>query len=283
MPALLIEAPELKTLLDQANINKASNFDTKNTEPALILVDLGKEERYQDSHIPGAVLVTPGETQAGPPVPGLAPSDINLTRIMQRIGLNENSHVIVYDDEGGGWAGRFIWLLDEIGHKHYSYLNGGIHAWAAEGFELQSGEENNSPSNIEVRANEQHSITLEALCQELDNKDIQVWDARSPMEYRGETVYGARGGHIPGALNYEWTRAMDKQRDLRLKPLDHLKSELAAEGIFPDKITVTHCQSHHRSGLTYLLAKLLGFTNIRAYPGSWGEWGNNPNTPIELP
>jgi len=279
---MLIEASELHALLDQKNSSKNNHDDTKQTKTSdLIIVDLSKEDRYLSTHIPGAVLVTPTETQAGPPTPGLAPSNENLTRIMQRIGLNPNNHVIVYDDEGGGWAGRFIWLLDEIGHTRYSYLNGGIHAWAAEGYELESGSNTNSCSDIQVDASHQHSITLETLSSELSSDNIQVWDARSPMEYSGETVYGARGGHIPGALNYEWTRAMDQQRHLRLKPLDTIKAELQAVGITPEKNTITHCQSHHRSGLSYLIGKLIGFKNIRAYPGSWGEWGNNPTTPIE--
>ncbi len=74
---------------------------------------------------------------------------------------------------------------------------------------------------------------------------------------------------------------MDQTRNLRLKPLDQVLAELKAIGISPNKDTVTHCQSHHRSGLTYLLGKLLKFKSIKAYPGSWGEWGNLPETPVE--
>ena len=109
----------------------------------------------------------------------------------------------------------------------------------------------------------------------------QIWDARSPKEYRGETINAAKGGHIPGALNYEWTQAMDQSQNLRLKPLEQILKELQALGMSADKDTVTHCQSHHRSGLTYLLAKLLNFKSIKAYAGSWGEWGNRLDTPIE--
>jgi len=279
MPALLIEACELKTLYEQANQDPENNSN-------IIIVDVASEDRYQNVHLPGAQLVTPAETQAGPPIPGLAPSDENLTRIMQRIGLTPSAHVIVYDDEGGGWAGRFIWLLDEIGHKNYSYLNGGIHAWTADGFAVEKSSSSHlhsslTSSDMQITNNHTNSLCLTDLLNELSSGDIQIWDARSPMEYRGETVYGARGGHIPGAKNYEWTRAMDKQRNLRLKPLDVIESELASIGITKDKKTVTHCQSHHRSGLTYLIAKLLDFKEIKAYAGSWGEWGNDPDTPIE--
>ncbi len=269
MPDLLIEAPQLLALLNEGSPEK------------LIVVDLGKEDRYLSAHIPGAVLVKPSQTQAGPPVPGLAPQQEQLQHLMQSIGLTAESQVIVYDDEGGGWAGRFIWLLDEIGHSNYRYLNGGIHAWAAENFDLESGPVKAEASNIQVAYSGEHSLSLNQLKNALASQDLQIWDARSPMEHSGETIYAARGGKIPGALNYEWTRAMDQQNHLKLKTTATLLSELATVGITADKPTVTHCQTHHRSGLSYLVAKLLNFSDIKAYPGSWGEWGNQADTPIE--
>jgi thiosulfate/3-mercaptopyruvate sulfurtransferase len=267
MSDLLIEAPQLLAVLNTASSEK------------IIIVDVGQEDRFLNAHIPGAVSVSPAMTQAGPPVPGLAPSQSQLEQLMQNIGLTPESQVIVYDDEGGGWAGRFIWLLDEIGHTNYRYLNGGLHAWAAENYTLESGPTNVEKSDIQVKVSGNHSLTLNQLKDTY--QDLQIWDARSPMEHSGETVYAARGGKIPGALNYEWTRAMDQQNSLKLKPADILLKELASEGITPDKPTVTHCQTHHRSGLTYLIGKILNFSDIKAYPGSWGEWGNLADTPIE--
>lgn len=266
---LLIEPETLQTALTHP---QASD---------IIIVDLGSQERFQQGHIPKAQLILPSETQAGAPIPGFAPSDEQLTQIMQRIGLTTESHVVVYDDEGGGWAGRFIWLLDEIGHTKYSYLNGGIHAWAALGFPVEQMAKPNKASNIVVQNMHSHSVTAEQIIQSLTDKSLQVWDARSPREYTGEKVNAAKGGHIPGARNYEWTSAMDQSRNLRFKPFEHILQELDAAGISPDKDTITHCQSHHRSGLSYLLAKLLNFKSIKAYPGSWAEWGNLPETLCE--
>ncbi len=266
---LLIEVEDLQKAF--TDLNKSH----------LIVVDLCNEDRFLQAHIPGAKHILPSETQAGPPIPGLSPSNAQLTELMQRIGLSQESHVIVYDDEGGGWAGRFIWLLDEIGHTKYSYLNGGILAWLAANFQVETGKKSYHQSDIRVENTGKNSLSIDALLNDIKSDSLQIWDARSPQEYSGEKVNAAKGGHIPKALNYEWTNAMDTSRQLRLKPLEQILSELKAVGIVPDKDTVTHCQSHHRSGLTYLLGKLLNFKSIKAYPGSWGEWGNRPDTPIE--
>ncbi len=106
-----------------------------------------------------------------------------------------------------------------------------------------------------------------------------IWDARSPAEFRGEKLFAARGGHIPGAINFEWTAAMDRARDLRIR--EDIAEQLEALGIVPEKEVVTHCHTHHRSGLTYLLAKALGYPRVKGYAGSWSEWGNLPDTPVQ--
>lgn len=251
--------------------------------PQLLIVDLSQAQVYQRAHVPGAVHLPFSRLTCGEkPAPGKLPSESAIQQLFQEIGLTENHHVVAYDDEGGGWAGRFIWTLDMIGHSNYSYLNGGIHAWLAAKLPVEHQINQSSPSNIQVTLKKEGpSVDKEYILSRLGSDDFIIWDARTPEEYGGTRAFAQKAGHIPGAAHYEWTDAMDRARQLRIRDLSIIKNELAERGITEDKEIVTHCQTHHRSGFTYLLGKVLGFENIKAYPGSWSEWGNDPDTPVE--
>ncbi len=262
---LVIEPRELEQHLSEAN---------------LLIVDLSRESVYQQAHIPGAIFLDFKELLSGvQPATGKLPDEEKLSGLFSKIGLNGDSHVVAYDDEGGGWAGRLIWTLDCIGHKQYSYLNGGIHAWIADQMPVEQEANEPTASNYQAKINDSVKVNKQFIIDNLSS--INIWDARSKDEYEGSKSFAARAGHIPGAKHYEWTTAMDKENSLRLRDLDTVARELEEQGIDKQGIVVTHCQTHHRSGFTYLLGKILGFEDIRAYDGSWSEWGNDPDTPIE--
>ncbi len=251
--------------------------------PQLVVVDLCHPDNYLRGHVPGAIHVLPSETQYGlPPGPGNLPDAERLGALIAKIGLSPEKHVVVYDDEGGGWAGRFIWLLESVGHHACSLLNGGLIAWVNEGHPCEQG---HSPAYddtaiAEVALAPGVSVSTEDLMALLTDDQVTVWDARSAEEYRGERLAAARGGHIPGAVNFEWTQAMDPSHNYRLKSLDRLREILTKLGIDGKRPIITHCQTHHRSGLTFVIGKALGY-DIKAYPGSWSEWGNRADTPID--
>uniref|UniRef100_A4XPX4 Sulfurtransferase n=1 Tax=Ectopseudomonas mendocina (strain ymp) TaxID=399739 RepID=A4XPX4_ECTM1 len=262
---LVIEPAELAERLDAAD---------------LILLDLSGAARYAAGHIPGARWVDAKRTQLGqPPAPGLLPQRDQLEALFADIGHRPDATYVVYDDEGGPWAGRFIWLLDVIGHTRYHFLNGGLHAWVGEGRELSLETPPVQRSQPSLTLHEQPTATRDYLQSRLGASDLAIWDVRGADEYRGEKLSSARGGHIPGAVNFEWTAGMDPQRHLRIRT--DIADVLQDLGITPDKEVITHCQTHRRSGFTYVVAKALGYPRVKAYAGSWAEWGNLPDTPIE--
>ncbi len=325
---LIIEAEELAQALPEEN---------------LLLVTVCGPQVYLAHHVPGSLLIQPGELVSGiEPATGKLPSAERLSELFSRVGLTADRHVVAIDDEGGGWAGRLIWTLDVLGHQRYSFLNGGVLAWAGAGLPLESGNREGKARPFEARQQGQQGDThspesaperdthrdlttrghppsrplegdthraqpkgdthfraqkgdthgfearidrspiadKQQVLDQLDDPDSIVWDARSAEEYAGIRVTARRNGHIPGAVNLDWLELLDRRNHFRLKPLDVLRPRLAELGIVPGKKIITHCQTHHRSGLSYLVGKALDL-DIRAYDGSWSEWGNAGDTPIE--
>lgn len=264
---MLIEAPALADCIADTD---------------LLIVHVASAESYANAHIPGAVHLSPAALVSGiKPATGSLPSAAQLSELFSALGLSAERHVVAYDDEGGGWAGRLLWTLDVLGHNNYSYLNGGIHAWHAANLPLQTEPQQPRPTRYEANIHTEPRAQLDFIMQNLNSADFAVWDARSKEEYDGSKLFARRGGHIPGAVWYEWTDLMDRQPNLRLLDLEDIRTTLTERGLTPDKTIVTHCQSHHRSGLTYLVARLLNYPSIKAYDGSWSEWGNHADTPVE--
>lgn len=250
-------------------------------QESLLLIDLSPAPLYRQAHLPGAVHVMPAELISGiQPATGKLPSKQQLESLFSRIGLTSDQHVIAYDHEGGGWAGRFIWTLDVIGHNKASFLNGGIRAWIAAGGLVDNTAVQPTPTLTTVDIDVKPIATMEQVLDSIDDDNVRIWDARSAEEYLGAKVLAQRGGHIPGAINFDWLGVMDRHNNLKIRT--DLKELLQQAGLTPDKRIITHCQTHHRSGLTYLAGRWLGY-DISAYDGSWSEWGNDPTMPITQP
>jgi len=259
---------------------EASELQLHLKDRQLLIVDLCNEDAYLRGHILGAVHVNKNDLILGEkPAAGLLPAIDKLNTLFSNLGLTPDTHVVCYDNDGGDWSGRFIWTLDVIGHKYYSYLNGGIRSWRAAQLPEETMVRHRQYLPLKLTVHHEPIATTEDILRELKGKELLVWDARSAEEYRGEKLFSQRGGHIPGAIHCEWTSLLDQQDHLRIRK--DVASFLNSLGITTDKHIVTHCQTHRRSGLTYLVAKILGYPHVRGYPGSWSEWGNRNDTPVE--
>ncbi|NKC00242.1 MAG: sulfurtransferase [Pseudomonadales bacterium] len=250
---------------------------------SILLVQVTSAEVFAQAHIPGAVLVTPAELVSGiPPATGKLPDRDRLVSLFDRIGYSTDKDIIVYDDEGGGWAGRFGWTLDCIGHRDWRYLDGGLHAWAASELELAAGgEQTVAPTdNSSLEIDQKPIAEIPDVLAAIEDGSGVVLDVRSKEEHIGLKQASARVGHIPTAVNYDWLLMKDPQNHQILMP--NLQSTLTGIGVDGSKPIITHCQTHHRSGLSYMVGRIFGY-DIRAYHGSWSEWGNREDTPITNP
>ncbi len=250
--------------------------------PRLLIVDLCSRESYEKTHIPGAVHLEYARiVEHRPPIMGLLPDTERLAEVLGALGVRSDTHVVAYDNEGGGKASRLLWTLDASGHTRFSLLNGGLVAWIEEGHKVESSATDPIRNTCSITPNPATRADKAYILAQLPRADLGLLDARSPGEFIGADQRAARGGHIPGAKNLEWTDALDKGNHLRLKPAAQLRAMLHTAGLTPEKEIITYCHSHHRSALWYVILKALGYPRVRGYPGSWSDWGNDASTPIE--
>jgi len=252
-------------------------------DPRLLIVDLSRHAQYLQAHIPGAVFLDYSHlTGVRKPVMGLLPDAEQLSRALSAIGFSKDKHVVAYDEEGGGKAARLIWTLHALGHFKTSMLNGGLISWYKENHALSADPVPVTPSNYQAEFRNMEVVAdADYIMQQLDKPDVGLLDARSLEEYTGSRRYAERGGHIPGAQRFEWTEGMDAEKNYRLLAADTLKAKLHDLGLTEDREIIVYCQTHHRSALSYLMLKYLGYPRVRGYQGSWSDWGNRTDTPVE--
>lgn len=265
---LIIECDELVTQLDNNNI---------------LIIDLSRPEVWKQAHIPGSAHLNYSSiVRIEKPIMGLLPDAKTFSAALAALGVNQDTHIIACDDEGGGKAARLLWTLEAFGFTRYSLLNGGLMAWLNEGYPVSNKSTARQPGNFSVSERNQTVIAeRDYIQQRLGAADTCLLDARSAPEYNGTKAFAARGGHIPGAIHYDWLQLMDNSRHGRLHSEEILRQTLAEKGLDGDKEIICYCQTHHRSALSFIALKSLGYKKLRGYPGSWSDWGNASDTPVE--
>ncbi len=249
----------------------------------LCIIDLSKPEDYAKGHLPGALHLDEKRLVAtNKPVGGLLPDDRTLTALFSELGITAQTRVVGYDDQGNSRAGRLAWTLEVLGHTRAAILDGGLGAWCEAG-QAASVDPVSAPtaSHYRVQARPDAQADKAWILDHLQDPQVIFLDVRTPEEYRGEDVRSLRGGHIPGAVNYNWLRSQDLDRHRCLRPADEILADLQDLGVTADKRIVAYCQTHMRSSHIFALLRQLGFERLRGYPGAWSDWGNDPGLPIE--
>jgi thiosulfate/3-mercaptopyruvate sulfurtransferase len=196
-------------------------------------------------------------------------------------GVDAGTPVVVYDEQSGMRAARAFWFLEYFGHPSVQVLDGGFTAWTAAGLEVSRDARPAQQSEWTGARLPQRLATWRDVRAALGRSDAVILDTRSDGEYCGTTVRAKRGGAIPGAVHIEWTRNLTP--DGRFKKLDDLRSMYENAGVTPDREVITYCQGGYRAAHSYLALRLLGYPRVRTYVGSWKEWGDREELPVEVP
>jgi thiosulfate/3-mercaptopyruvate sulfurtransferase len=251
-------------------------------DPRLVLFDMRPPEAYSNGHIPSARSfdifgISLIDTRPEP----LKAFLWMIEHLIQAKGVNDDSCVVIYDETAGMRSARLFWFLEYFGHDDVHVLNGGFNSWCAAGLPVTRDANVPQAGKFKMKPRRDLLATVEDVQASLGKAAAVIVDTRSDGEYTGRIVRAARGGAIPGAVHLEWTNNLDEKG--LFKSADELKTMYVEKGIVPDKEIIPHCQGAYRSAHTYLALRLIGYPRVRNYLGSWGEWGNRTDLPIEHP
>lgn len=215
-----------------------------------------------------------------------------LAALFERLGVSNDTTVVVYGDKNNWWAAYAFWFFRYNGHENLKLMDGGRAKWAAENKPMTTDATEVTPGSYTPGArNPELRAFKEDVLKHLENVKAgtgALVDVRSPAEFKGEVTHMAdypqegvlRGGHIPGAQSIPWAQAANP--DGTFKSADELRALYEPKGVTPDKEVIAYCRIAERSSHSWFVLKyLLGYENVKNYDGSWTEWGNSVGVPIE--
>jgi thiosulfate/3-mercaptopyruvate sulfurtransferase len=241
----------------------------------VIIVDCRSYKEYAKGHIPGAINVDLfyyhwSDTTKD----GIKAFEKQMKNLLSFMGVTKEKIVVFYDEVSGMSAARGVWLLTYFSHPHVLMLDGGFKKWKVHGLPIETKTNGFKPAKFSGRTDK--SILADFTYIKKNLNKIKLVDARTKEEYNGTAIRAARRGHIPKAVSIDWILNINEDGTMKSK------EDLAKLFNFSknDEI-ITYCQGGYRAANSFVALKRLGFKNVKVYLGSWSEWGNKLNLPIE--
>jgi thiosulfate/3-mercaptopyruvate sulfurtransferase len=244
---------------------------------------------YEDGHIPGAVKLHWRDDLQDPIERDIVEKG-EFERLMGSRGIGNDTAVVLYGDRNNWFAAYAYWYLKIYGHQDVRIVDGGRQKWIDEGRLLTTDTPAaGSATYVAQEADESIRVRRDTVLQGLGNGGGRALvDVRSPQEYSGELMAppgyeqegASRTGHIPSAQSIPWAQAV--RDDGTFKSPDELRELYGAKGVTPEKEVLAYCRIGERSAHTwFVLRELLDYPDVKNYDGSWTEWGNLVDVPIE--
>ena len=244
-------------------------------KPNLIMIDSRSYKEYSEGHIPGAVNLDLfyyhwSDTSKE----GIRAFEKQMKNLLSFVGITKDKTVVFYDEVSGMSAARGVWLLMYFSHPQALMLDGGFKKWKSMGLPIETKTNGFRPIKFEGTTNKKIIVGYEYVKKKIGK--VKIVDARTKEEYDGTVIRAARRGHIPTAVSIDWN--LNINDDGTMKSIEDLAKLYKFSK--NDEI-VTYCQGGYRAANSFLALKRLGFQNVRVYLGSWGEWGNKLELPVE--
>jgi thiosulfate/3-mercaptopyruvate sulfurtransferase len=253
--------------------------DEEGTQKA---VYTGLRDAYLACHLPGAVFVdwTTDLVDPDDPVPAQAAPPDRIAELLGGLGIGDRTTVVAYDSHPASqFATRLWWLLRYYGHDQAMVLNGGLGGWSAEGRPLSTEVKSYPRAVFTPRIQSEWRATAEQVLAMLGQPGITLADAREDAQYSNAVRRGARGGHIPGAISVPRELCMEANGTFKA---DHeLRASLEGAGLRPERQVVAYCNGGVAATTLLFSLSLLGYSALTNYDGSWNEWGNRLDLPVE--
>jgi thiosulfate/3-mercaptopyruvate sulfurtransferase len=260
-------------------------YDKNKKKKKITIIDARTFSNYADGHIPSAINADLMQFHwIDTSKAGIAQFDKQMQILLLNLGITKNRLVIFYNDISGPSAARGVWLLNYFSHSQVLMLDGGFEKWKKDGYsiETKSNPYLHSSFSSKLKCITKPSILATykqikyAIQNKNKNKNVIIVDSRSNSEFNGSVIRAAKAGHIPNAINIDWNENIENGIFKNSQKLRKVYSNIPR-----DTEVITYCQGGYRAANSFIALKMLGYKNVKVYLGSWGEWGNMPDLPIE--